>query len=99
MGQRLFFLQTEFQYGRYPDLDAVGEVSCHVPFLPLLPGRYFVSLGCASSGEQLDLVDRACFLDVTQSDVFGTGRLPPKTHGTFLVDAVWDVPDTTLPLV
>jgi hypothetical protein len=29
---------------------------------------------------------------VTASDVYGTGQLPPVTHGPLLADATWELP-------
>ncbi len=100
-GAKVFWVQTRFQLGSIPRLAPRGTVTCHIPQLPLLPGTYFVTPGCGNHRKALDRLPRACQLTITPNDVFGTGRLPPKTMGTVLVDAKWtveeapaDAPDT-----
>ena len=63
-GIKIFWAQTKIQNGPLPDLPPSGAVRCHIPRLPLVPGNYFVSLGCGSGNMQLDLVQRACQLQV-----------------------------------
>jgi lipopolysaccharide transport system ATP-binding protein len=91
MGVRLFWLQTALQKGLLPDLPASGTVVCNVPRLPIIPGVYYLTVGCGSGKIQLDQVARAGKLTVHEADVFGTGRLPTPAHGMMLVDADWEV--------
>jgi lipopolysaccharide transport system ATP-binding protein len=91
MGVRLFWLQTALQKGLLPDLPASGSVVCHVPRLPVIPGIYYLTVGCGSGRMQLDQVFRAGKLTVHEADVFGTGRLPTPAHGMMLVDADWEI--------
>jgi lipopolysaccharide transport system ATP-binding protein len=88
-GTKVFWVQSRMQRSELPDLPASGTVACHIPRLPLVPGLYFVQPGCGSGSIQLDLVPRACRLEVTAADVFGTGRLPNESQGLVLVDAEW----------
>jgi lipopolysaccharide transport system ATP-binding protein len=90
-GRRMFSLQTAAQLGKLPTLASSGSVICHVPRFPLMPGRYYMTFGYVSRRIQVDLLDRAKQIDVVEGDAFGSGRLPPRSHGPFLVDAVWDV--------
>ena len=96
LGNRLFFVQTEVQYGKCPDLQGQGQISCLIESLPLAPGRYFLTLGCASRGQQLDYLERVGYFDVSEADFFGTGKLPPPTHGKILVKAEWQVDQSVL---
>jgi lipopolysaccharide transport system ATP-binding protein len=97
LGVKLLFLQTRFQKGHLPDLLPEGVVTCHIPRVPLLPGIYYVSLGCGTKNEQLDFATRARRLQVVEADVFGTGLLPPPTQAMVLVDADWEIKDTYNP--
>jgi lipopolysaccharide transport system ATP-binding protein len=94
VGANVFFLQTRFQKGHLPDLLPEGVVTCHIPRVPLLPGIYYVSLGCGTANRQLDFIPRACQLQVVEADVFGTGLLPPPTQALVLVEADWEITDT-----
>lgn len=93
MGIRIFWLQTQLQKGILPDLPSSGSIICRVPKLPVVPGQYYLSVGCGASQRQLDLIGRACSLTVYEADVFGTGRLPKPKQGMVLVDAEWEVVD------
>ncbi len=44
-----------------------------------------------SNGVLADWVQDAHMFDVTESDFFGSGQLPPKTHGRFVLDHSWSV--------
>ena len=68
-----------------------GELVCDLPALPLLPGRYSLSVYVEVSGVLADWVRSALFFDVYEDDVFGTGRLPPTTHGRVYVNHDWAV--------
>jgi lipopolysaccharide transport system ATP-binding protein len=70
-----------------------GELVCSLPRLPLLPGRYSLSLYVEANGVLADWVRNALFFDVFEHDVFGTGSLPPTTHGRVLVPHSWEVED------
>jgi lipopolysaccharide transport system ATP-binding protein len=68
-----------------------GELVCSIPSLPLLSGRYSLDLYVQVNGVLADKVRNAIYFDVFESDVFGTGRLPPTTHGRIVVPHTWSV--------
>ena len=43
-----------------------------------------------------DLVERAMTFEVTPVDVFGTGRLPERSHGALLADYQWRATEAAL---
>jgi hypothetical protein len=55
-------------------LDGPCAVECRVEQFPLAPGDYWVKLGLATVGEELDEVERALVLTVVNGDAFGEGR-------------------------
>jgi lipopolysaccharide transport system ATP-binding protein len=85
------FLQTALQHGPIDKLPPQGTVVCRIGRLPLAPGRYQLSVGISTLGEQLDFVERCIELEVQPGDYFGTGRLPGPAQGALLVDASWRV--------
>ncbi len=91
LGIKVIQVQTRLQKGHLPDLAPSGIIECNIPRLPLLPGTYFVSVGCGSQAKQLDFVERGCQLQVMEFDVFGTGRLPRPKTALIFVDAEWEV--------
>jgi lipopolysaccharide transport system ATP-binding protein len=68
-----------------------GELVCALPSMPLLAGRYSLSLYVQVGGRLADKVHNALYFDVFESDFFGTGRLPPTAHGRVVVDHSWSI--------
>jgi lipopolysaccharide transport system ATP-binding protein len=68
-----------------------GEIVCDLPALPLLPGRYSLTVYVEINGVLADWVRNALYFDVFESDLYGTGRLPPTTHGRVLVQSNWSI--------
>jgi lipopolysaccharide transport system ATP-binding protein len=95
VGVKIFWVQTKLQKGPLPDLSASGIIECKIPRLPLLPGTYFVTVGCGSRSTQLDYIERGCQLQVTEADIFGTGRKPNPKNSLIFVDADWEVIEGT----
>jgi lipopolysaccharide transport system ATP-binding protein len=91
MGIKIFWVQTKMQKGPLPDLARTGIVECRIPRLPLLAGKYFLTVGCGAQAQQLDNIERGCQLQVAEADVFGTGREPNPKIALIFVDAEWDV--------
>jgi lipopolysaccharide transport system ATP-binding protein len=72
-----------------------GCFRCEVPRLPLQPGRYSLTLYAEVNGTTADWIQHAKFFTVAESDVFGTGRLPPASHGPLVVAHSWSVEEPT----
>jgi len=68
-----------------------GMVSCTVPKLPLVPGKYSIAVAVDCHGETLDRVENACQLVVSMGDFFGTGRTRGSDWGMCLVEHEWKV--------
>lgn len=71
------------------NLPSHGELICHVPHLPLQPGRYYVSLSCRANGAVADKIRDAVMFEVQAGDYFGTGKMPLKKYGDLLVSHQW----------
>ena len=90
LGQFMFNCSSEASGHPFDVLPPKGQLFCHIPELPLAPGRYVFNLFSTVGGEIADWVQRAGSLTVVTGDYFGTGQL--KTHDEgFLVKHKWTV--------
>ncbi len=88
-GQVLFVLGNEMTGTAWETAPQAGCMSCQVRRLPLAPGQYPINLYCEVNGVLADWVQGAGSLTVEAGDFFGTGKLPPASHGGLLVDQQW----------
>jgi lipopolysaccharide transport system ATP-binding protein len=88
-GQVLICLGNEMTGSAWETAPREGRMSCLVRRLPLAPGQYTINLCCYSNGVIADWVQSAGSLTVEAGDFFGTGKLPPDSHGGLLVDQEW----------
>lgn len=77
---------TGVEWGPLP---AQGAFVCRIPRLPLPAAGYRITYSLICDGEYLDAMEDACELTVTDGDFFGSGEVPPASHGACLVDANW----------
>jgi lipopolysaccharide transport system ATP-binding protein len=87
----MLYLHSETAGKVFDELPAVGEVRVEVPRCPLPAGQYKFNLWADIGGEPLDWVESAAEMTVSQGDFFGTGREPPTSHRSVLVDQAWSV--------
>jgi homopolymeric O-antigen transport system ATP-binding protein len=92
-GQCLLSLCNVMVGTEFPALPHRGRFSCRIARFPLAPGQYPITLFCRANGDIADWVQQAAVLSVEPGDFFGTGRLPPPTHGGVLVPQQWEVED------
>lgn len=88
-GQCMLVLNNEMAGAGFETVPSEGRMSCKVLRFPLAPGTYHVNLYGEINGVLADWVQQAAFLTVEGGDFFGTGRLPPTSHGGFLVPQGW----------
>lgn len=88
--QRLAELSTEhFDSKVFEGAASSGVVECLVPHLNLVRGRYYLHVGAHDRLAWIDWIDRACSIEVIESDVFGTSHVPKPQWGTFVVPSQW----------
>lgn len=91
------FLQHNRLTGKeWGTLPARGSFICRIPRLPLSGAAYRMTFSLIQDGEYLDAMEDAYELTVTDGDFFGTGEVPPATHGCSLVDAQWRLEANTI---
>jgi lipopolysaccharide transport system ATP-binding protein len=96
-GVRLFSLVNRYAPSglQIEQLAQPCRVLCQLAELPLLPGRYSLSLSVGTAEEPLmDAIDHAVFLEVEGGDALGIAKLPPAYLGRFLVRAAWQLHQT-----
>ncbi|MFO0951492.1 MAG: ABC transporter ATP-binding protein [Isosphaeraceae bacterium] len=74
LGHRLLSLCTPLTRPAIETLHGPCEVECRVASFPLAPGEYWLKLGLATVGEEIDEIERALFFSVLNGDAFGEGR-------------------------
>jgi lipopolysaccharide transport system ATP-binding protein len=87
----IFLCSTEILGEEFERAPRRGSFVCTIPRLPLLPGRYNLNILAREHGAIADYVQSAASFDVAPGDFFGSGRLPPETHGRVVVDHSWAV--------
>jgi lipopolysaccharide transport system ATP-binding protein len=90
-GQYMLMLDNEMVGADFESVPRVGRFSCQVQRFPLSPGQYHITLFCRVNGIIADWVQQAALLTVEPGDFYGTGRLPPATHGGFLIPQKWEI--------
>jgi lipopolysaccharide transport system ATP-binding protein len=90
-GQCMLLLNSQMVGAYFDSIAQVGQFACRVERFPLAPGQYYLNLYCEVNGIVADWVQHAAHVTVEAGDFFGTGRLPPWTHGGILVDHAWQV--------
>lgn len=89
-GDRVTYLSSELAGAGFDDLPGEGEVTCTIPRVPLVPGRYTLSLACREKTEWLDVVYQALAFEVVGADFYPTGKIPPaESGGDVLIDTEW----------
>jgi len=92
MGVRVFSLATYLSDSEIPRMTQPTVVRCTVESLPLVPGRYSLSLSAGEFGEPLlDAIDNAVCLDVEAADFYGNGACQPASLGRVAVRSKWEV--------
>jgi lipopolysaccharide transport system ATP-binding protein len=88
------FLQHNRLTGdRLEKLPHRGAFVCRIRKLPLPPASYRLGFSVMRDHEELDRIDDGAELVVIEGDFYGTGQVPPATHGCCLVDAEWRLVD------
>jgi lipopolysaccharide transport system ATP-binding protein len=89
LGEPVFFCSNRVTGQTLKPEGLEGEIVCEISKLPLLPGRYSLAIHVEVNGVLADWVRAALYFDVFEADIFGSGQLPPTTHGRVFVDHTW----------
>jgi lipopolysaccharide transport system ATP-binding protein len=87
MGTRVALLGSEMTGVSLPALPPGREsLRVAIPKMPLMPGRYTVTVFATINGEITDWITSGFAFDVEAGDFYGTGRLPSSQEGMFLLE-------------
>jgi len=85
----VFMLHNQMTGQSLPTTAGRGSFVCRIPKLPLVPSGYRFNLCIMQDGEYVDELLDAFELTVVDGNFYGTGEVPPSTHGIFLTEASW----------
>lgn len=91
LGARVATCHTGYQYEKSLSLSEPCIARCRLESWPLMPGRYGVVVAMATGTSQIDRVEPALNFDVLASDVYGTGKMPPRRDGMIVPKVEWRV--------
>ena len=77
---------TGDEFGELPES---GAFVCRLQRLPLPPSSYQITYSILADGECLDGITNAVEMTVVEGDFFGSGEVPPISHGVCLADGRW----------
>ena len=86
-GQRLLTLGTDLADENFAEWPlGIESVVLRLPRVMLAPGRYEYTLYASVNGEVADWIKSAGIFDVETGDFYGTGRMPEKWEGYFVME-------------
>ncbi len=91
MGTRIYAHNSRWTLKKIQLEKGTHKVKCAIPEIPLIPGHYYLSFGFSSANKQIDWLERITHLEVSSTDVYGTGELPGPGQGYYLADGIWDI--------
>lgn len=68
-----------------------GVITCRIKRLPLSPSCYQISYSIIKDGVWLDSLENVRDFSVVEGDFYGSGEVPPISHGICLVEASWSL--------
>ena len=84
-------LLTRIAHKGVMKLGTEGQVICHLPKLPFLPGRYTVDVILKYDHDLTDHIEGLTILDIEKGDFYGTGKVLESMKDGMLVDHQWKV--------
>jgi lipopolysaccharide transport system ATP-binding protein len=95
-GQRVFTAHSWFEPQR-AEGERVGPQTfvCNIPSLTMVPGEYILRVWLDINGIEADLINDAARLQVSDSDFYGTGRVP--WNGVFVLEHHWYSEQVSVP--
>lgn len=91
LGIRVMTCHSAYQSRSKFTLVGRKAIWCRIPSLRLMPGRYYITLGAAAGGTQIDRIEYCRCIDILPSNLYGTlARIPPR-DGFWLPEVHWEV--------
>jgi lipopolysaccharide transport system ATP-binding protein len=90
MGERIFTVSTRNQNIEIKFLANNLIVDCHLNQINIAPGVYYLKIAIADSYQDIDIVEFYPGFEVIPSDYYGTGKLPFRSQGILIMEALWE---------
>jgi lipopolysaccharide transport system ATP-binding protein len=87
--QRVVFFHTLYHGGFQFAGAKKKRLVCTVPNLPLVPDSYYVELVMSDGYQFIEKVERVDRLDVVFANSLGTGKIPGRGQGYFVLPCEW----------
>jgi lipopolysaccharide transport system ATP-binding protein len=94
LGIPVFLQHSRLGGYQFGPLSENGYFEFRIDRLMLPPSSYQITYSLINDGIYIDGVADAAELLVSEGDYFGTGEVPPISHGVCLVDGEWSVQST-----
>lgn len=89
LGSRIFSVATYLSSSHLPSLLEPCTVRCTITELPLVPGRYYLSLSAGTRQNHLmDALDSPISFEIEAGDFYSNGQMPQKL-GRVLIRSEW----------
>ena len=69
----------------------LGSFEMIIEKLPLIPSNYNITYDLSGDGVCFDQLTNAEDFVVIESNYYGKGEMPPRTHGFLLIDTKWEI--------
>ena len=89
-GIPVFLHHNRLSGQRLGPLSGHGTFVLHLRRLPLPPSTYRIGYSIIAGGDYLDGIRDALEFSVADGDYYGSGEVPPISHGVCLVDGEWE---------
>lgn len=86
---RIISISSTFK-NQLNQLNLNGKVSCEIPSLPLVKGRYFLNAFVSSVFGIEDYIENITDFEVEENDVFGFGKIVDPLWGMIVVEHNWE---------
>ena len=91
-GVRILSVATPWSTLGHIDVDGRIRLRCKIEELPLIPGRYWITVGAGSADKLLDWLEGVCMLTVQPTQNTEIDLIPKyRKEGYFWVEALWEV--------
>ena len=87
----VFLLHNRMTGDEFGPLPQKGVFVCHIVRIPLTPSVYRIGYSIMVDNEYLDGISDAAKLNIIAGDFFGSGEVPPSSHGVCLVEGQWSL--------
>jgi lipopolysaccharide transport system ATP-binding protein len=87
----VFLIHNRMTGDTFGKLPLAGAFVCRISDLSLVPSLYKLDYSIINNGDYLDGLTSAADIDVISGNFYGTGEVPPASHGVCMVKGRWRI--------